>query len=197
MSKYQIWIWFGLILLTSCKTINVVGNYKLNKDLVSHTLNLSPNNNFSYFISTDLNFDSTKGTWLITENMLELNSFEYYFPYQIIESTKKENDSTIITLKSTDDMVYEGNFITINEDKQKYYLDQNGNVIIGLTPINKITIYSVKGKYTYEVRDGSSNHFLITFDENKSSDFYFKEKVYILKKNKLVEKSSGLILRKY
>lgn len=188
---------FFCSLLTSCKSQKFFGEYRYVDDFVNHQLKLNKDSTYTYIVTGDLSSDMSAGEWHVSNGYLYLNSWSEYWPYQVIEEvTGKE---LIITLKDHNGIAIPGNYITLNEySENKYFIDSNGEIRIPFPEkiLRSINVYSINGKFTFEIKNSNANRIEITYDSGKSNYLYFTNKEWEVTRNKLFDSQSEMILQK-
>ena len=185
-----------VVLLSACKSQQVVGEYKDSQNLIVHHLEILNDSSFVYLVEGDLSNSETKGKWNYKEGKLYLSSFKEYMPYQVEESSDGI-DRVLITLKDMDDFVIPGNYVCLNQSSEKHFVSDEG--VITITPyqeIKAINIFSLKGAFKYDVINTKSNRFNISYDSGNSSYLYFLNEKFKVSRNKLLNTNDVVILKR-
>lgn len=183
------------ITTNSCKA-QLIGNYKYKGDYTTHILKVNSNNTFSYNLNDHLSESITKGYWSIDNDFLKLESNDKYKPYQVSESFDDKIESIKIKITDSDGVIIKGNYVTLNEDQKKYFINDDGIITIS----NKIEfesfyIYAIQGKYNYIKKRKKSNQFNVTYDSSEPNKLYFEEYKLKIRNNKLIS-NEHLIFKK-
>jgi len=185
-----------VILLSACKSQQVVGEYKYSQNLLVHHLEILNDSSFVYLVESDLYNDETEGKWNYKGGKLYLSSFKEYMPYQVDESSD-DIDRVLITLKDMDDLIISGNYVCLNQSSEKFYVSDEGVITIApYQEIKVINVFSLKGPFKYDVINTKSNRFNITYDSGESSDLYFLNEKFKVSRDKLLNANDEVILKR-
>jgi hypothetical protein len=184
--------------LFGCKT-SIIGNYQYVKPFVYHKLEILSDSTFSYRTQGDLSWSITKGKWNMGGDTIKLNSSDAFLPYQVIESFHPEKEMITVSITDQDGVVLEGDFVTINKDKEKkYFVDNDGIILIpNEIEIQSFDIHSLKGEYRYKTKITQTNFFEVTYDSRVAGFLHFNPKKLIkMKRHKLMDIESNFIFKK-
>lgn len=185
-----------IVLFTACKSHQIVGTYEYNRILVIHRLEIKKDSSFVYTVVGDLSQDETNGLWNYEQDNLCLNSYVTDFPYQVRESSDSA-EMVLITLKDNDGFVVPGNYVCINNDINKHYISDNGEVtIFPYEEVKIIRVFSNNGPFTYHVSKKESNIFNISYDSGKPTYLYFINEKFDVKHKKLFKIQDKITLKR-